>query len=104
MPLCDAAIIHGGQGTIQTAIASSTPFVGIPLQPEQNVNLKIIEQRGGSRTLSLKALRKGDLRSRLEEVLGDASFRKSMGKLKDYQAQLNGPAETAKKLTMLHAV
>jgi UDP:flavonoid glycosyltransferase YjiC (YdhE family) len=104
MPLCDAAIIHGGQGTIQTAIASGTPFVGIPLQPEQNVNLKIIEHRGGSRTVSLKALRKGDLRSRLEEVLGDESFRKSMANLKDFQAQQNGPAETAKRLTMLHAV
>ena len=103
MPFCDAAVIHGGQGTVQTAIASGLPFVGIPLQPEQNANLKIIERWGGSRTLSLKGLRKGKLRHKLEEVLGNASFRETLATLKDFQAQRDGPAETAKRLTMLHA-
>lgn len=103
MPLCDAAIIHGGQGTVQTAIGSGTPFVGIPLQPEQNVNLKIVERRGGSLTLSLKAIREGKLRSRLEEVLGDVSFREAMTTLKGFQDRRDGPVETAEKLTALHS-
>jgi UDP:flavonoid glycosyltransferase YjiC (YdhE family) len=103
MQLCDAAIIHGGQGTVQTAIASGTPVVGFPLQPEQNVNLKIVEQLGGGRTLSLKALRRGRLRSSLVEVLGNPSFKRAMANLRDRQAQRNGPAEAARRLTVLHA-
>jgi UDP:flavonoid glycosyltransferase YjiC (YdhE family) len=100
--MCDAAIIHGGQGTVQTAIASGTPFVGIPLQPEQNVNLKIVERLGGGRTLSLKALRRNRLRPSLEEVLRNPSFKRAMADLRDRQAQRNGPAAAAQRLTMLH--
>jgi UDP:flavonoid glycosyltransferase YjiC (YdhE family) len=103
MQMCDAAIIHGGQGTVQTAIASGTPFVGIPLQPEQNVNLKLVERLGGGRTISLKALRRGRLRPILEEVLRNPSFKRAMADLRERQAQRNGPAEAAQRLTMLHA-
>jgi UDP:flavonoid glycosyltransferase YjiC (YdhE family) len=103
MQMCDAAIIHGGQGTVQTAIASGTPVVGIPLQPEQNVNLKIVERLGGGRTLSLKTLRRGGLRPSLDEVLRNPSYKKAMAELRERQAQRNGPAEAARKLTMLYA-
>jgi hypothetical protein len=32
-PLADIAVIHGGQGTVQTACAAGTPSIGIGLQP-----------------------------------------------------------------------
>jgi len=103
MPLCDAAVIHGGQGSVQTAIATATPFVGIPLQPEQNVNLKLVEDRGGSRTLSVKSLKRGRLRPHLEAVLGRPSYRETMVKLQALQNRWDGPAEAARQLTKLHA-
>jgi UDP:flavonoid glycosyltransferase YjiC (YdhE family) len=103
MQMCDAAIIHGGQGTVQTAIASGTPVVGLPLQPEQNVNLKIVERLGGGRTLSLKALRQGRLRQSLEEILRDPSFKGAMADLRERQGRRNGPAEAAERLTTLHS-
>ena len=34
-PLADIAITHGGAGTVQTAIHSGTPLVGIPIHLEQ---------------------------------------------------------------------
>jgi UDP:flavonoid glycosyltransferase YjiC (YdhE family) len=102
MPLCDAAVIHGGQGTVQTAIASGTPFVGIPLQPEQNVNLGIVEGWGGGRTLSLRQLRRGRLRPALEEVLANPRFKEVMADLRQRQARRNGPAEVARRLTDMH--
>jgi UDP:flavonoid glycosyltransferase YjiC (YdhE family) len=103
MQMCDAAIIHGGQGTVQTAIASGTPVVGIPLQPEQNVNLRIVERLGGGRTLSLKTLRRGRLRPILDEVLRNPSYKRAMAELRERQAQRNGPTEAASKLTMMYA-
>jgi UDP:flavonoid glycosyltransferase YjiC (YdhE family) len=46
MPRVDLAVTMGGQGTVQTAIASGTPLVGFPLQPEQDLNVAIIERLG----------------------------------------------------------
>ena len=43
MPRVDLAITAGGQGSVQTAMAAGTPVLGIPLQPEQDLN-------GGART------------------------------------------------------
>ena len=44
----DAVICHGGQGTLQTAITSATPIIGVATQPEQKVNLEHIEQFGSA--------------------------------------------------------
>ncbi|MFO0663750.1 MAG: hypothetical protein U0174_07355 [Polyangiaceae bacterium] len=46
MPKVDVAVIMGGQGTVQTAMASGTPFVGIPLQPEQELNVSLAHRHG----------------------------------------------------------
>ncbi|ORY01728.1 glycosyl transferas-like protein [Clohesyomyces aquaticus] len=37
--IADVAVIHGGQGTVQTAMAAGTPIVGVALQIEQQTNL-----------------------------------------------------------------
>jgi hypothetical protein len=38
-PMADVTLIHGGQGTVQTAVHSGTPFVGVAMQAEQQYNL-----------------------------------------------------------------
>ncbi|MFO7894651.1 MAG: glycosyltransferase [Longimicrobiales bacterium] len=96
MPRVDAAVIHGGQGTVQTAIAGGTPFVGFPLQPEQNFNLRQVERHGAGRTLSLRALERGELRTALTEVLEDPSYAEAMGRLQAWQAGRDGPTEVAR--------
>ena len=48
----DAVICHGGQGTLQTAITSATPIIGVATQPEQKVNLEHIEQFGSAIRIS----------------------------------------------------
>ncbi len=42
----DLVICHGGQGTLQTAITSGIPIVGVATQPEQKINLEHLEQYG----------------------------------------------------------
>lgn len=101
MPLLDAAVIHGGQGTVQTAIAGATPFVGIPLQPEQNFNLRQVERNGGGRTLSIRDLRRGRLRGLLAEVLEDPSYSQAMSRLQALQATRDGPREVARAIRRL---
>jgi UDP:flavonoid glycosyltransferase YjiC (YdhE family) len=46
MPRATLAVITGGQGSVQTAMASGVPMVGIPLQPEQDLNVHLAEQQG----------------------------------------------------------
>ncbi len=44
----DLVICHGGQGTLQTAITSGVPIIGVPNQPEQKINLEHLEDFGGA--------------------------------------------------------
>lgn len=46
MPRVSAAVIMGGQGSVQTAIASGTPFVGLPYHGEQEFNVAVAERLG----------------------------------------------------------
>jgi len=46
MALADMIIMHGGQGTVQAAIAAGTPMVGVALQVEQQTNLDIVMDYG----------------------------------------------------------
>jgi UDP:flavonoid glycosyltransferase YjiC (YdhE family) len=41
-------VIAGGQGSVQTPLACGTPFVGIPLQPEQDWNVACAERVGAA--------------------------------------------------------
>jgi UDP:flavonoid glycosyltransferase YjiC (YdhE family) len=48
--LADVVVIHGGQGTVQTAIAAGKPIVGVALQIEQQTNLdNVMDQGAGIR-------------------------------------------------------
>lgn len=46
MPRAAAAVIMGGQGSVQTAIASGTPFIGLPHHGEQELNVAVAERMG----------------------------------------------------------
>ncbi len=98
MPLVDLAIIHGGQGSTQTAIASGTPLIGFPLHGEQRLNLKIIERHGAGICLPLKAIKKGRFRSAIDRILTDGKFKTNMKCLKLSQDRYNGAENTAKIL------
>jgi UDP:flavonoid glycosyltransferase YjiC (YdhE family) len=44
--MADIAVLHGGQGTIQTAVWAGTPVVGIGFQAEQQANIDGIARTG----------------------------------------------------------
>ncbi len=96
MPLCNLAVTYGGQGTIQTSIASGIPVIGFPLQPEQNFNLKQMERHGAGLCLSRRSLRRGLLTSAIRQVLGQGNFRESAQRLQKWQSSRDGPLEAAR--------
>jgi UDP:flavonoid glycosyltransferase YjiC (YdhE family) len=103
MPLCDLVVIHGGQGSVQSAIAAGVPLIGIPLQPEQFFNVKQVERHGAGRCLSLRDFKKGKLKATIQDLLGDPNSRAAMGKLQRFQAGRNGPCEVARAIRQLVA-
>ncbi len=81
-PLADIAVIHGGQGTVQTACFSGTPFVGIGLQPEQEGNIEAIVRYGSAVKLSKRRLSRASLLQAVESLLKNDAARQ---KAKDLQ-------------------
>lgn len=74
MPRVAAAVIMGGQGTVQTALAAGTPLVGLPLHPEQELNVAVAERRGAALRLPPSSAGTAALTRALTTVTNNASF------------------------------
>lgn len=90
MPLVDVAIIHGGQGSVQTAIDGATPIVGIPLHVEQGLNIALMEKHGAGILQIKHDINPLEVREKVERILGDRSFKENMSRLSIYQKKVDG--------------
>lgn len=97
-PMADIAITHGGAGTVQTAIHSGTPLVGIPMHQEQAGNVSLVKRRGAGLMLWKQELNRKHLASALETLVADPQFRNNMKQLKLEQDQVDGAARAAKEI------
>jgi len=59
--LVDLAIIHGGQGTVDTAAYSGKPLIGFPMQFEQHLNLEMLVKHGTAIIASRKYFKEKNL-------------------------------------------
>jgi UDP:flavonoid glycosyltransferase YjiC (YdhE family) len=101
MPRIDLAITTGGQGSMQTAIAAGTPVIGVPLQPEQDFNVHLVARQGAGMAIAPRQLHSPRLRSAIETVLADTSYRRSAQKLKSWQDAMDGPLEAAREVARI---
>lgn len=67
--IIDASVIHGGEGTVQTACASGRPFAGIGLQSEQRINIDACVCRGNALRFTHRDLRRGKLTRIVDTML-----------------------------------
>ncbi|MFT3943400.1 MAG: glycosyl transferase family 28 [Ancrocorticia sp.] len=79
--LIDAAVLHGGQGTVQTACATGVPFVGMGLQPEQTWNVAVCATQGNAIALSPRAGATSALPDAVRRLLNEASFREAAARV-----------------------
>jgi UDP:flavonoid glycosyltransferase YjiC (YdhE family) len=94
--LLDAAVLHGGQGTVQTACATGVPFVGMGLQPEQTWHVKLCESRGNAISIPPKRAGGEDLIAAVRRLLDDPTIRRAADEVKESYAQEDGAAATAR--------
>ena len=85
--LADIAVIHGGQGTVQTAIGAGTPFVGVGLQPEQEWNIDAVVRAGSAVRLSRRGLTPELVAEAVRRLLDDEDARsRAVGLQRVYRA------------------
>ncbi|MEU4287120.1 nucleotide disphospho-sugar-binding domain-containing protein [Kribbella sp. NPDC026596] len=90
MPQVELAVTTGGQGSVQTAMASGTPLLGIPLHIEQDLNVALVERLNAARRA-----RPTTLAAQAARMLDDQSHREAAERIQKLYATADGPAEAA---------
>jgi UDP:flavonoid glycosyltransferase YjiC (YdhE family) len=101
MPRVDLAVIAGGQGSVQTALAAGLPFIGIPLQPEQDTNVALAERQGAARLVPQVEAGGPVLQQTVRALLADARFRDNARRLQAAFERVDGPGAAAEAILEL---
>jgi UDP:flavonoid glycosyltransferase YjiC (YdhE family) len=97
MPRVALAVTAGGQGSTQTAMAAGTPLLGLPLQPEQDLNVVLLERQAAARRLAPRRVPTA-LAALAESMLADPAYRRAAGRIRDLYQRVDGPARTAEAI------
>jgi UDP:flavonoid glycosyltransferase YjiC (YdhE family) len=95
MPRVDLAITAGGQGSVQCALASGTPLIALPLQPEQDWNGQLLERQGAGKRLRLVDAATSRLPVLVRQMLADEDVRRNARRVQAIYAALDGPGSAA---------
>jgi hypothetical protein len=79
--LCDITVSHGGQGTVQTALACGTPIVGFAMQPEQQINLDHAVLEGAAIRIPKFRWNRASVREAVQKIASDNAYRESAARL-----------------------
>lgn len=94
-PRVAAGVITGGQGSVQTALAAGRPFVGVPLQPEQEWNVATAERLGAAVRVSEANARGPAMTSAVRALLDNPAARAAASRVADLFAGVDGPGRCA---------
>lgn len=96
--LADVAIIHGGQGTVQTAMIAGTPVIGVPFQPEQRWNVECVVNRGAGIQLSPLEFTEHAVVEALNRLLADPAYKAAAQAVQKEMEVVDGAANSATKI------
>ena len=104
--LADMVICHGGQGTVQTALASGTPLVGVAMQPEQFINLSNVALYGAAIRIPFNKWTAGNIREAVNKIVSNEKFKKAALRLRERINTMDGKKKSAeviwKKIGLLY--
>jgi UDP:flavonoid glycosyltransferase YjiC (YdhE family) len=96
--LVDAAVLHGGQGTVQTACTTGIPFVGMGLQPEQVWNVRVCVRQGNALAVAPKRVRDREFTDAVLRVLTEPGFQAAARRVQVEYAAEDGAAAAAREV------
>lgn len=100
----DVVVCHGGQGTLQTAIMSQTPLVGIATQPEQKINLDNLQNFGSAIRIPQHRWKASHIARCVQKVSRQPSFKRQAQKLYTEALKTTPHATIARYLWQLLAL
>ncbi|MFQ7237365.1 MAG: glycosyltransferase, partial [Enterococcus hulanensis] len=95
--LVDFSVIHGGEGTVQTACSSGKPFIGIGLQYEQEVNVAYCVKFGNAVAVSPKSITPHTLEEAIRKI-GSPEIRKKAQEMHYLMKEVNGAEKAAEAI------
>jgi len=101
LPYCDLVISHGGSGSVRGALAHGLPSVLIPMGADQPLNAVRCQALGVAQVLDPVEARPASVRSAVNAVLDDPSYRQAAERLRDEIAALPEVSHTVSLLERL---
>ncbi|TYK46903.1 nucleotide disphospho-sugar-binding domain-containing protein [Actinomadura decatromicini] len=101
MPHVDLAVVTGGQGSMQTAMASGTPALGIPLHSEQDLNVALLERQGAAHRIPPRHAGTAKLATLARLMLADDRYRQAAQRIQRLYDDVDGPARAAEAILQL---
>lgn len=93
--LADIVVSHGGQGTVQTAIASGTPIVGYAMQPEQQINLDNVVMSGSGIRIPKHRWNVNNIQAAIKNIIKEPSYKENVNILKKVLESTDGKKNSA---------
>lgn len=97
-PMADISLIHGGQGTVNTACLSATPIVGIGMYKEQEINLEMLVRQGCARRLDKSTVTEKDVLTAIDDLVADPTVYEQAKRVKEIYVAWQGPQIVASYL------
>lgn len=99
MPQVQVAVTMGGQGTVQTAMASGTPLVGLPLHGEQELNVDLAARQGMAIAVAPRHADSPRLTEAVQRIVADGRFAANARRVQGWYAGLDGAGLAAAAIT-----
>jgi UDP:flavonoid glycosyltransferase YjiC (YdhE family) len=96
--LADIAVIHGGQGTVQTACWAGIPVIGVAFQFEQQANLDILARVGMGVRIPLREFTGERLLTEVKRVAHNPRYREEAQRIQALVRDTDGAANAAKAI------
>jgi hypothetical protein len=96
--MVNVVLMHGGQGTVQSALAAGVPIVGVAMQFEQNFNLANVVRHGAGIHLSQESWTVDNIHAALKRVMGDRSFERAAQRVKAEMEVVDGSRNAAARI------
>ena len=101
MPRVDLAVVAGGQAGVQAALAAGVPFAGLPLRPEQHLNVALAEREGAARAIAPALAGTPDLTTAARALMTVPRHRAAAERLRDAFARADGAGRAAEAIIAL---
>jgi UDP:flavonoid glycosyltransferase YjiC (YdhE family) len=101
LPRVAAAVVTGGQGSVHAALSSGTPFVGVPLHAEQDLNTHLAAQLGAAVIRPAGSV-EGHVGADVVRLLADPSYGAAADRWAARFAAVDGPGLAAERILALH--